>query len=224
MASRLHRLIRIIRILRRKAYPNVQSLCQLLQVKERTIFNDLKELKEELGVEVLFDKSRKGYFLGTDDLELGFCALSEDTSFLLLAACKLFSLHCGKDLAEPLEELFAEEIRRCLSLSAESLQGLIKTEESSEENGMPNMALDDFLRICRACAGSKPLKIRLSDKGYGEGNSCKDGHRILHVKPRQIVLGKEAWRIVFSDGNSSAENGLSADELSLDLRQISELD
>lgn len=52
----------IIRIVRRKGYPGVADLCRTLQVKGRTLFNDLKELKEDLGIDIQFDKTRRGYY------------------------------------------------------------------------------------------------------------------------------------------------------------------
>ena len=114
MPSRLHRLIRIIRIVRRKGFPGVQDLCFALKVKERTLFNDLKELKDELGVHVQFDKVRRGYWIEKDDLELTFFSLSADTALHLLVAIELLEVYSGAESAECLRKLFAYELRACL--------------------------------------------------------------------------------------------------------------
>jgi predicted DNA-binding transcriptional regulator YafY len=113
--SRLHRLIRIIRIVKRKGFPGVQSLCLSLDIKERTLFNDLKELKDELGVNIQFDRIRGGYYLENDDIEeLNFVTLSESNAVLLLTAIELLDIHAGRSAAEPLRELFDAELRQCL--------------------------------------------------------------------------------------------------------------
>ncbi len=143
MASRLHRLIRIIRMLRMKGYPSVQRLCETLQVKERTVFNDLKELKEDLGVDVQFDKTRRGYFLQGEDIELGLDALSEETAYLLLAACQLISAHGARHMAEPLEELFAGEMKRCLGEVIANHKSILR----AETNGATILHPDLFVSL-----------------------------------------------------------------------------
>lgn len=92
----------------------MQDLCTALDVKERTLFNDLKELKDELGVEIQFDRVRRGYFLEADDLELNFMMLTEETAVLLLTAIELLELHSSPGVAEPLRQLFDLELRNCL--------------------------------------------------------------------------------------------------------------
>lgn len=113
MPSRLHRLLRIIRTVRRKGYPNVQELCDKLDIKERTLFNDLKELKDDMGVDIQFDRIRGGYYLETDDIELNIMSLSESNAVLLLTAIELLELHAGESASQPLREFFDAEMRHC---------------------------------------------------------------------------------------------------------------
>lgn len=195
MASRLHRLIRILRILRRKSYPGVQTLCQTLQVKERTIFNDLKELKEELGVDVQFDKARRGYYLASDDLELGFTSLTEESAFLLIIACRLLAAHGGEELAAPLEELFSEEIQRCLGLSIEEIKGLVSIRTQS-----PSTKLDPqmIVKICRACLRSDRLQLKIH---YGDKGGLPEKLQLSQLIPINIVVSPEEWSLVVHNGD-----------------------
>ncbi len=196
MASRLHRLIRIVRMLRMKGYPSVQRLCETLQVKERTIFNDLKELKEDLGVNLQFDKTRRGYFLQGDDIDLGLDSLSEETAYLLLVACQLISVHGGKELAGPLEELFAGEIRRCLKNTSADLKDIVKAEAASATNFPPNL----LVQLCRACCSSKPVKVHVQQSSDDDTNN---NSKILDIVPHYIILSATQWRVAYKNGDGA---------------------
>lgn len=208
VASRLHRLIRIIRILRRGSYPSVQSLCETLQVKERTIFNDLKELKEELGVDVQFDRARRGYFLASDDLELGFNTLTEETAFLLLLAFKLMAAHVGRQISAPLEELFNDEIGRCLGLSSTEMKDFVR----SEHNVANRMDLNMFVQLCKACSKTRPLKINLRSSHRCES---VDGKNPFSVIPLCLLISSNELRVVYHNGDQK--------EYALDLSCIESL-
>lgn len=92
----------------------MQDLCTSLDIKERTLFNDLKELKDELGVNIQFDRIRGGYYLENDDVELSFVSLSESNAVLLLTAIELLEIHAGASAADPLRQLFDTELRQTL--------------------------------------------------------------------------------------------------------------
>ncbi|MBX9689844.1 MAG: hypothetical protein K2X27_24250 [Candidatus Obscuribacterales bacterium] len=226
MASRLYRLIKIIRIIRRKRYPNVQDLCEETQVKERTLFSDIRELKEYLGIDVQYDRFRGGYYIGNDDLELNFMSLTNEAAFLLLAAFELLSLHGSEELVSPLRELFDDEINLCLS-------------NLSNENGSPNSPVkasderaphleripdkDLFIALCMACSQARKVKAILSngnnkgkDKGRLKGKETQtgdfdgngDGQNDLteiRMTPRNIVYSPMSWKIAYQDDSEPDE-------------------
>ena len=48
MATRLERLVAMDDMIRRGRYPDKQILCEMFEVKERTVFEDIRYLKEEM--------------------------------------------------------------------------------------------------------------------------------------------------------------------------------
>ncbi len=195
VASRLHRLMRIVRILRQQGYPTVHGLCDALQVKERTIFNDLKELKEDLGVDVQFDKVRKGYFLRSDNTHLGFQPLSEENVYYLLAICRLASAHGAADLVAPLEEFLDHGMRRYLGYSNESASAIVRSEGDA-------VAIIDsklFAQLCRACSSSKSVNIDAIIPGF---DNDAEPLLLLGVVPEYIVVSSKAWRLVYRHAES----------------------
>lgn len=158
MASRISRLIKLIRILRGKSYPTVHMLCRALGIKERTFFNDLRELKDDLSVDVRFDKTRHGYYLENDIQEANFITLTEEAAFILLAAFELLDHYCGENIGNALRDVFRDEIQlRLDGLLCETslLPGIIKKQALSN-NGLSKEA---FIKICRACLNREPISI-----------------------------------------------------------------
>ena len=51
----------IDREIRRGRYPSVDYLCDLFEVKPRTIYDDIRKLKENFGLEIAYDRFHEGY-------------------------------------------------------------------------------------------------------------------------------------------------------------------
>ena len=87
----IHRYSLIIEKLERKQYPNLEELHDFIfemgfENSPRTLQRDLKALKEEFGVWIVFDNERKGYFIDHE--------LSDDFEALI----KLFHLNISSQL------------------------------------------------------------------------------------------------------------------------------
>lgn len=87
--SRLIRLLRIDSLVRRGSFPNVEQLSELLEVKPRTVFQDVKELRELFGLDIRFDRHHGGYFLANPAATLPASTLGEDEALLLVVAAEL---------------------------------------------------------------------------------------------------------------------------------------
>ena len=209
MSSRLSRLIRMIRIVRGRSYPNVKDLCRTLQIKERTLYNDLRELKDDLGVDIQFDRNRRGYYLGNDATEANFITLTEDTAFVLLAAFELVNWFGGEDLAESLREVFKDEIILCLGdgdSDRQKMPALIMQEACT--NAGLNKEL--FLGLCRACLKTTPVKITVcqsqtngKDSGSDLPKSSAKNNQHLLIYPRYLFFAPHEWKLAYSDNGSS---------------------
>lgn len=189
MASRLHRLIRIIRSVRAKGYPNVQELCSKLQIKERTLFNDLKELKEDLGIEIQFDRNRRGYFLASSDAEISLMALSDEVAVLSLLAIDFLSSHAGEEIVKPLRDTFNDEIALSLNLKGDRIDSRTRlfALPIELEQKLSKHAKHLFVEISRSCLLGTTLHVTLTD---GE----------LHtIRPQYFVHSFPDWRLAYLD-------------------------
>ena len=61
--------------------------------KRANVIQRSQELKDELGINIQFDRIRGGYYLENDDIEeLNFVTLSESNAVLLLTAIELLEI------------------------------------------------------------------------------------------------------------------------------------
>lgn len=164
MASRLHRLIKLIGAVRGKTYPNVQQLCDKLQIKERTLFNDLKELKEDLGVQIEFDRHRKGYFLSSNDAEISLMSLTQDNAMLLLLSFSLLSSRIGEAGVAALREAFKEDIASALDLNANDIVRMGAVFRPQEQIAIKDRSV--LLTLGHACVHGRTVRIGLNDNSY----------------------------------------------------------
>jgi len=61
MTRSLERLIGIDREIRRGNYPNVDKLCGIFEVKPRTIYEDIRKLKDNFLLDIEYDRFHNGY-------------------------------------------------------------------------------------------------------------------------------------------------------------------
>lgn len=205
MACRLSRLIKLIRIVRGKSFPSVDDLCRIFQIKERTLFNDLKELREELGVEIQFDRTRQGYFLASDIAEINLITLTEETAILLLAAFGMLSFYGGASFSEPLQNIFNEEITLCLNGTRTGANSSIFQHDG---NTTPSIDMEIFLGISRACFKSKSViasihtaALQQLDGYHVDANSEQT---IIKILPTRLIFSSDGWRVCFNSDSSSA--------------------
>src|SRR5271156_4937421 len=84
VSNRLERLLSMDAEIRLGRYPDVETLCRSYQIKSRTLFEDLRTLRSQLGLDIRFDRSRNGYYNATPSRRLPSFELTED-EFALLA-------------------------------------------------------------------------------------------------------------------------------------------
>lgn len=103
MASRLERLLRMEHQIRKGAYPNVDTFCQMFDVRPRSIYQDLRMLRREAGLGIVFDRVRNGYYIVNPEKTLPAFELTED-ELLSLALSKEMLSSLTQRAVEPLIE------------------------------------------------------------------------------------------------------------------------
>jgi predicted DNA-binding transcriptional regulator YafY len=162
----------------------VQDLCDAFQIKERTLFSDLRELKEELGVDIKFDRTRRGYYLASEQSDINFVTLTEESAVVLSAAFGLLSCYGGEELSTILKNQFDTEVEFCLPgrlPNSKAHRQIIKIDASRDF-----VDKDIFVRLCLACLRQEALRISVENKE-------------AIVRPKYLLLKNEQWKLVFDD-------------------------
>jgi predicted DNA-binding transcriptional regulator YafY len=61
MPTRLERLVCIKQEIDRGGYPDVQKLCAMFEIQPRTLHEDIRMMREMMGLEIRHDKFHNGY-------------------------------------------------------------------------------------------------------------------------------------------------------------------
>ncbi len=115
--STLIRLYRLCQEIKRRSYPNVKDLMQLLEVSHRTIDRYIEFLRDDFGAPIEFDRKRSGYFF-REKWSFPFPEFTEGevlSLFLLINIIKQFNNtpleRSLKNLQKKLEKLFPAPLR-----------------------------------------------------------------------------------------------------------------
>lgn len=95
MASRLERLVSIDAYIRSAHYPSVQKLCEMFEVQPRTIYQDLRELREMFDLDIRYDRERNGYFNADPSKQLPQLAMTYEEALLITLAVEMLAASFG---------------------------------------------------------------------------------------------------------------------------------
>lgn len=152
MATRLERLILIDAYIRAGDYPSIERLCRLFEVQPRTVYQDLKDLKERFHLDIRFDRYRNGYFSANNDQRLPPMALTEDELILLLAGMELLCQSGGASFRGSL----AAATEAVSSGQADSLITKLRS-IISVQAGDAEISVSMFLSLLKACLRREPV-------------------------------------------------------------------
>lgn len=108
--SQLERLIAIDRELRKGYFPTVHILCEMFEVKPRTIYDDIKKLRDSLGIDVTYDYFRKGYYNANPAKTLPMFDLTETELSMLALGTKMLGQHTRSlvpELSASLDKIYS---------------------------------------------------------------------------------------------------------------------
>lgn len=185
MTSRLERLLRLDLAIRKGDFPSAETLCRLVEIQPRTLYQDLRELRENLGCDVRFDRVRSGYFNGSPDKKLPTFALTNEELLVIAVAAELFSQTGGEAVAQILESAMTKILdgyQQKIPIAPESLRNWIRCE------GQPQQILNPakLVGILEALNHEKLLKLTSAggtDKAFDI------------VKPYCLMMFDGQWEI-----------------------------
>lgn len=69
MSSRLRRIVYLAEMLRKGFRRDVSEICRRLEIAPRTLFQDIRFIREELEIDVKYDRANRYYYSNTKDVK-----------------------------------------------------------------------------------------------------------------------------------------------------------
>lgn len=188
MSSRLERLLGMEHLIRKGAYPNVETLCQMFDVRPRSIYQDLRMLRQEAGLSIAFDRARNGYYIENPEKTLPAFELTQEELLSLALSMELFSGLTQQAFEPVLAGALDKIIERNKSKPELTLCGV---QPFIRVIGMPAEApaRKVIIELFKACRQRRIVSIRYfagADKREVSGT----------VQPRCLLFRGGAWHLI----------------------------
>jgi predicted DNA-binding transcriptional regulator YafY len=162
-------------------FPSVDELCRLFEIKPRTLYQDIRELKEKLGIDIRFNKARGGYYNAKPAKELPPFRLTSE-EYLLLVIGQQMLVHYGGPSFD--------------SLSSNALQKLIPERFGVSprvvfEDEPSPISLKMFLRLIEACRQNSSIEL------------VNNGDQRQVFTPESLVFERSRWFVRGSGTNNA---------------------
>lgn len=188
MSSRLERLLGMEHYIRKGTYPNVEALCQMFGVQPRTVYDDLRLLKQMVGLTIRFDRSHNGYYIENPEKALPSFELTDEELLGLALSKELLSAYSRRTL----EPLLASALDKIVDRNKQ------KTTVKIIEIGSFLRVMDArefvrtrkiFIELCRAWSDRKVAAITYgTDRKAEPLTGC--------MEPRCLALHGGVWYLI----------------------------
>jgi predicted DNA-binding transcriptional regulator YafY len=168
--------------------PSVEEFCRIFEVGKRTVYDDLRLLRERTGQDIFYDHFRSGYINRNPKKQL--LEFELDTG-------ELFAITLGKDmLAEYTGTTFEPILRRAIEKICDRLPDRIKIDMNELRSivkfkpaGIVTIPRQTFLDFNRACQTNRPADIE-----YFAAHNGTTTRR--QIDPYRLVESRGAWYVV----------------------------
>lgn len=188
MSTRLERVCRIDAEIRRGTYPSVKKLCDMFEVQERTLYDDIRFLKDRMGQDIEFDRSKAGYFNKNPEKTLPSFELTNAEVFALTIGKDMLSAYTGTSF-EPILKSALEKIYQRLpgkvEVNIEELRSMIRF----KPNPLTPVNRKAFLDLNRACEKNLPTELK-----YYAPSTDEVTERTIY--PHRLVEHQGLWYVV----------------------------
>jgi predicted DNA-binding transcriptional regulator YafY len=168
--------------------PSPEDFCRMFEVAKRTVFDDIRLLRERTGEDIVYDHFKGGYINRNPKQKL--LEFELDTG-------ELFALTLGKDmLAEYSGTTFEPILRRAIEKISDRLPERVKIDMNELRSivhfkpvGMVSIPRQIFLDFNRACQTDKSIEMEYFAAHKGEITTRK-------IDPYRLVESRGAWYVV----------------------------
>ncbi|HEY9871205.1 MAG TPA: hypothetical protein V6D08_18740 [Candidatus Obscuribacterales bacterium] len=179
--------------IRRGTFPNVDTFCKMFEVKPRTVYGDLRELKERAGLVVEFDRLQKGYYTTDANSRLPVFDLAEAELLALVLAAEMLADCAGGPFEQVARSALAKILARVAGRvreNVERLRGVIRHRRTQS----PSLSWSAFLNLASACANANVTELVACDKQGVE--------RCISVQPYSFVWYGSELLLLFRCGEN----------------------
>ncbi len=186
--SRLDRLIAMEDEIRRGRYPTVEKFCEMFEVKPRTVYADIRELKERMGLELAFDRFKNGYYNKDPKKQLPTFELTDGEVFALTLGKEMLSQYSGTAfepiLRTALEKIY-ERLPERVRVDIDDLRCMIRFNAGPVIQVSRKMVLE----LYQACEQNLSVDIQYFTAHRGEVTERR-------IDPYRLMENRGAWYLV----------------------------
>jgi predicted DNA-binding transcriptional regulator YafY len=188
VATRLERLLAIEDMIRKERYPSVDRLCDEFEVKARTVYEDLRMLREMRGLKILFDRARNGYYNSDPKQGLPSFELTQGEVFALTLGKEMLSQYTGTGF-EPVLTSAIEKIVERLPDKIRMDVSDLKSAVMFDPVGVVPISRKMFCEMNAACE-----KHRCVDLKYYAASRDEVTER--RVDPYKLLEHRDTWYLL----------------------------
>ena len=219
MPTRSERLIVMANEINGQRYPTVDHFCREFEVQPRTVYEDIRILKESMGLDVKYDRFNNGYFNANPAKKLPAFELTDGELFALLLGKEMLSQYTGTAFEQPLRtaiEKISQRLPERVQIDFNQLSSMVSFHPGEyklrNERFRPPMDLDidvwlksafqlehgDDLQIVRVRFGVRASRYIRERKWHASQKltEFKDGTCILEFETRNLEEVKR-WVLAY---------------------------
>ncbi len=167
MTSKLERLITMEDEIRRGRFPNVEKFCEMFEVQARTVYDDIRELKERCGLDIEFDRFNNGYYNKNPKKQLPTFELSDGELFAITLGNEMLSEYTGTSF-EPILNSALEKIYERMPDRSEVDLGELRSMVNFNAGSVIKIKRKTFFDFNSACEKNLPMTIEYFTASRGE--------------------------------------------------------
>lgn len=189
MTMRFERVSRMIHEINRGRYPSTEHFCEEFEIKPRTVAEDIRFLREEMQLPIMFDRFKGGYYNSNPKMALPQFNLTDGEVFALTLGKEMLSQYTGTSFEAILRgaiEKIMERLPDKVKVDLEDIQCMVKFNPGA----VIPISRKMFLDLNRACEKNIPIEIVYYTASSGETKSRRiDPYRLLEAKSTWYVIG-----------------------------------
>jgi len=186
--TRLERLVAIEERISNNQYPNMRALCQAFNVKPRTIYADIRLLRERFGIDIRFDRFRNGYYNANPGKRIPIGDLVENDYLLMIAGCAILGASFGNRMKSALQGVLSNLGKRLSFGVPDELNGIVVKSKMDQSDLDP----DVMVQLGRALLQRRAIELQVQG---GSSHMCA---------PCALIEQGNSWYLLGYNLNNAA--------------------